>query len=92
MSKKREVGKSSTGRTRPVTPTKALEWKAWLQHVKEFFRCRSSSILPVFASKVHDSRPYINVDIFGVREKALVDTGANNSVLGNLGKYLIKKV
>ena len=56
----------------------------------------SSKILPVldyiFASCHGDNRPYLDVDIFGIRMNGLLDSGANNTIIGNQGWAIVKNV
>lgn len=44
----------------------------------------------IFSSCQGDNRPYLEVDILGIRMKGLLDTGANNTVIGNKGWSLLK--
>lgn len=68
-----------------------VEWLDWLRKVKEFTGQAKSNLSPLLANVENDSRPYIKVKIFNEVHLALIDTGANNSVVGKIGNYWIKK-
>lgn len=46
----------------------------------------------VFCHRQQDNRPFLNVSILGEQILALLDSGANQSVLGKHGLFLIKKL
>lgn len=56
----------------------------------------SNTILPVltyiFASCNGDNRPYLEVDIFGIHMHGLLDSGANNTIIGNQGWAVLKNI
>lgn len=55
-----------------------------------------NKILPVltyiFASCQGDNRPYLEVDIFGIRMSGLLDSGANHTIIGNPGWAVLKNI
>lgn len=63
------------------------EWNNWKQTVKSFYR--NESLLPLFINKSHDNRPYILVQIFDIDIVALLDSGANLSVVGRKGLEIL---
>jgi hypothetical protein len=46
----------------------------------------------LFFHRAHDNRPYIHIEILGERILALLDSGANQSIIGKDGLFLIKKL
>lgn len=70
-------------------------WRKWVTFVGDFLKnyeaCNSPKVAPLFARQLNDNRPYINVDIFAVKFAALVDSGANNSVIGKDGMTILQK-
>lgn len=44
----------------------------------------------LFAHCKDDNRPYLEIDIFGIQLKGLLDSGANNTILGKPGWDLIR--
>lgn len=78
-------------------PTEAdkKDWQNWLHFIKEFFRCSSKNtnchqVSPVFVKKTLDNRPYIRLKIFDFEITALLDSGANSSVIGEYALHLLK--
>lgn len=51
----------------------------------------SSEVSPIFVKKRHDNRPFVEIQIFGVKMIALLDSGANHSVIGKSGYGIIDK-
>lgn len=70
-------------------------WRKWVAFVGDVLNnydtYNSPKVSPVFTKQLHDNRPYINIDIFGVTFTALVDSGANNSVIGKDGLSILQK-
>lgn len=58
---------------------------------KEMLR-RTTEAAPVFAKRSGDNRPYIGVSILGLTVDALVDSGANNSIVGSQGIFVLDKL
>ncbi|KAB0790361.1 hypothetical protein PPYR_15276, partial [Photinus pyralis] len=65
-------------------------WKNWLHTVNTFYK-PFPKVCSNFVHNKHDSRPYISLSICGERIRALFDSGANQTILGSNGLYLIKK-
>lgn len=72
-----------------------VDWQQWLRTVKQFYEANkpvkrpSCQILPAFVSVNDDNRPYVKVTIFGKEFTALLDSGANRSIIGSLGTKII---
>lgn len=88
-------------KAQPLKYTSSTEWDSWLRKVHNFctsrsvprsLTCSSESlpkITPVFVEKPCDNRPYLEVLIFDFPVVALLDSGANSSVLGSEGIHLL---
>lgn len=58
----------------------------------QFNGSSNNNVLPVFLSKSNDNRPYINVKLFDQTITALLDSGANVSIVGGSGVSLIRRL
>lgn len=70
------------------------EWQSWLDYVKKFYleNSKVSSALgasPVFVEKPRDNRPYIEIKLYDQQLIALLDSGANQSIIGSEGLYIL---
>lgn len=65
--------------------TDMVDWRSWVRKVREFYKKTqspsNSSLSPVFISKINDNRPYVQVNVYGSKLTALLDSGANVSVI-----------
>lgn len=62
---------------------------------KEYKPISNSSnfnVSPLFIENVSDNRPFISVDLFGEKITALLDSGANVSVIGSSGISIIERL
>ena len=74
--------------------TSNLEWQSWLKSVKKFYLENKRDTLetsPVFVAKPHDNRPYIEIKLYDQPLVALLDSGANQSIIGSKGLYILNK-
>lgn len=66
-----------------------LEHQNHLKFTKSYnlenIRNRVNHVYPIFETKQMDNRPYVNVKLFSKSITALLDSGANNSVVGEKG-------
>lgn len=74
------------------------DWLKWLDFVRKFYKEYKrtnnkciSDVSPLFVQNISDNRPFILVNIFGESITALLDSGANISVIGSLGIPLIER-
>lgn len=58
--------------------------------VKNFYR--PSSINPLFSEQPNDNRPYLKIVIMSEPVTALFDSGANNTIIGTVGRDLLRKL
>lgn len=90
---KKRVGRNRVvGRRVPrptIIKTDLHDWNKWLLFVKNWLK--NSSISSSFSHPRTDNRPYINVNIFDEVISALFDSGANTTIIGKSGLYLINK-
>lgn len=61
----------------------------WLDFVREFMISKPRIVAPLILSNASDNRPYIKVDILGQEVVALLDSGANVSVIGSKGSHYL---
>lgn len=79
------------------TEKDARDWKIWLDKLKTFYKeykisnNSKSQASPVFSKMPLDNRPYINFNVFGHELIALLDSGANQSIVGEGGIALLEK-
>lgn len=66
------------------------DWQRWLEYVKNFYKNSRTEVAPAFANTI-DNRPHIHVKIFDEVFIALLDSGANRSVMGRQASYLLDK-
>lgn len=75
-------------------------WKQWLLFVENFYRnyhfaapfsnsFGTSCVEPVFVNKKFDNRPYVRVKLMDRSIVALLDSGANASIVGSEGLKII---
>lgn len=63
-----------------------MDWNNWLRKVANFYKLNTMNhVSPVFVNRPLDNRPFINIKVLDKNLCALLDSGANLSVLG--GKY-----
>lgn len=69
------------------------QWFDWLHKVKNFMckRDNNNNISPVLVEQFSDNRPYIEISLFDEPIIALLDSGANKSVIGKNGLYLLDR-
>uniref|UniRef100_A0A1Y1K180 RNA-directed DNA polymerase n=2 Tax=Photinus pyralis TaxID=7054 RepID=A0A1Y1K180_PHOPY len=92
QSKKRRCGGEFISRFTPTAndlETERIRWSEWKNTVKDFYKCQSSSLFSMFHHKDSDKRPYVTVQVFNTTVHSLFDSGANNTILGKFGLYLI---
>lgn len=69
------------------------DWSRWLLFVEDFYkqsyRKNVKQISPVLVSKNPDNRPYVELFLFGKRITALLDSGANRSIIDSKGLKVI---
>lgn len=58
-------------------------WQSWLKFVRQ--QLDSSRISSLLATREGDQRPYMSVEIYGVKFCGLLDSGACQTVLGKSG-------
>lgn len=75
-----------------------LGWKNWLDYLRVFHKnydqintSRIANLAPLFVENNLDNRPFISVNLFGEEVIALLDSGANISVVGSSGMPLIRR-
>lgn len=71
------------------------DWNNWKLYVRNFYKNHgifSESLLPLFVNKSNDNRPYISVKLFDIEIIALLDSGANMSVIGEKGLCILKRL
>lgn len=71
----------------------AMEWEKWLYQVNAFYRSSKTTAVasPLFISTPEDNRPHLSVRIYGQSFQALLDTGANMSIIGARGISILDK-
>lgn len=57
------------------------------KHLKKDSSCEAS---PVFVNKYDDNRPFVSVRLYDYEVTALLDSGANRSVVGNAGLEILE--
>lgn len=72
------------------------DWQSWLVFVKNFYKTNtfssnSKQISPLFYDKPGDNRPYIRFSVFDRTVTALLDSGANLSIIGELGLNFVNE-
>lgn len=84
---KKRIKRSSFSRSPIVSSANPVptndSWQSWLSFIQVEYK--KSRISNLFSSAGKDPRPYLNVSIFGVNFFGLLDSGATQSVIGNLG-------
>lgn len=82
----------------PQNLTSKAEWEFWLNYVRKFYLENSKSnipgaseVSPVFVEKPRDNRPYIQVTLYNQQLVALLDSGANQSIIGSEGLYILDR-
>jgi hypothetical protein len=78
-------------KTKKICTTDSNEWLQWLNYVKQF-HLKNSFVNPIFSKKPNDTRPYLNIFVENIKILALVDSGANNCILGSSGFSLLQKL
>lgn len=95
---KRVVGMCSFGRCTSRSVQKAQnyfdfeDWKQCLRVVKQFYQNHtkfSEEICPTFVPVKNDNRPYVKISIYDKKLVALLDSGANSSIIGTAGLKII---
>lgn len=73
------------------------DWLKWLDFVGKFYReyksinnAPTTNLSPLFVERTFDNRPFISVNLFGENITALLDSGANVSVIGISGISIIE--
>ena len=75
------------------TPPKfdQANWSDWLRTVNKFC-VFSRQLSPLFIERDNDNRPYISIHVFDVPLVGLLDSGANNSIVGRTGISILTKL
>lgn len=75
------------------------DWLKWLDFVRKFYkeykninRASSCDVSPLFIENTSDNRPFISVNLLGENITALLDSGANVSVIGSSGVSIIERL
>lgn len=82
----------------PFTPSPyrlkadSSEWKNWLNTVTSFCNSAPAEVNALFTHRPFDNRAYVPVQIQHEKVLAFMDSGANQSVLGRKGLYLLDKL
>lgn len=66
------------------------DWKNWLENVRTFYK--TSKLDSMFVHNKMDNRPYMQVNIHGIHMVALLDSGANQTIIGRQGLFLLQKL
>lgn len=76
----------------------AIGWKNWLNYLRAFYAnyrdmnySRVANLSPLLVENKSDNRPFISVTLFGEEMIALLDSGANISVIGSSGINIIER-
>ena len=68
------------------------KWNQWKQTVNEFYNRSPINILPLMTFCPDDNRPYIKTKICNSTVLALLDSGANASIIGGSGLHLLSEL